>query len=125
MEKMNLVSRYQYSSFKSQPWEDIELFFRTFFDPPRDKMVELVQHIRASGLDKRLFAGTSLDSLIISIYNDIDRHKDALNIKYDLGANLWRFEYFAKPFQNAEFVRIYPGDKGITKFDNFIKLIGW
>ena len=119
---MSLVSRYQYSSFKSQPWEDIELFFRTL---PRNKMAELVQHIRASGLDKRLFASTSLDSLIISIYDDIDRRKDALNIKYDLGPNLWHFEYYAKPFHNAEFVRIYAGDKGIAKFDNFIKLIGW
>lgn len=122
---MNLVSRYQYSSFKSQPWEDIELFFCTFFDPPKYKMVDLVQHIRTSDLDKRLFASKSLDSLIISVYDDIDRHKDALNIKYDLGTNLWHFEYYAKPFLNAEFVRIYPGDKGIAKFDNFIKLIGW
>jgi len=88
-------------------------------------MVELVQHVRASGLDKRLFGSTSLDKLIISIYDDIDSQKDALNIKYDLIANPWYFEYFAKPFHNAEFVRIYPGDEGIIKFDNFIKLIGW
>jgi len=122
---MSLEAKYQYSSFKSRPWEEIEHFFRTFFDGSRYKMVELVQHIRSSGLDKRLFAGTSLDWLIISIDDDIVRHKDALQIKYDLEANLWRFEYFAKPFHDAEFVRTYHRDKGIEKFDNFIKLIGW
>jgi len=122
---MSLATTYQYSSFKSRPWEEIEHFFRTFFDGPRYKMLELVQHIRSSGLDKRLFAGTSLDRLIISTEDDIVRHKDALHIKYDLAANLWRFEYFAKPFDDAEFVRTYQGDKGIEKFDNFIKLIGW
>jgi hypothetical protein len=110
---MSLATTYQYSSFNSQPWEDIEHFFRTFFDSPRYKMVELVQHIRSSGLDKRLFASTSLDTLIISIDDDIVRYKDALHIKYDLAANFWRFEYYAKPFHAAEFGRTYHGDKGI------------
>jgi hypothetical protein len=122
---MSLVTTYQYSSFKSQPWEKIEHFFRFFFDAPREKMVELVEHIRSTGLDKRLFGGTSLDRLIISIDDNIDRYKDALHIRYDMAANLWRFEYFAKPFQDAEFVRTYPSDIGIEKFDNFIRLIGW
>ena len=122
---MSLVTTYQHSSFKSQPWENIELFFRSFFDPARYRMVELVEHIGSSGLDKRLLAGTSLDWLIISAEDDIVRHKDALHIKYDLAAKLWRFEYFAKPFQDAEFVRTYPVDKGIEKIDIFIKLIGW
>lgn len=29
------------------------------------------------------------------------------------------------PFQTPEFVRVYDAEKGIEKFDNFIKMIQW
>lgn len=119
------MSRFNFLSNKPQAWEYIENRFRTGFGGTHHKMLELVQHIRASGLATRLFGYTSMDKLVISIAEDIDPGKDALHIKYDLNANQWLFEYFATPFKQAEFVRTYPSEKGIEKFDNFLKMIRW
>ena len=122
---MSLTATYQFASFKPHKWEDIENFFRTLWGGKHSNMLKLVKHIRASGLAGRLYAVTSLDSLIITIYDAMDRHKEALHIKYDLNSNEWHFKYFAKPFQDPEFVRTYPSDKGIEKFDKFIQMVRW
>ena len=88
-------------------------------------MAELVQHIRTSALATRLYGYSSMDKLVVSIYETIDPRKETLHIKYDLNTYQWHFQYFAKPFEEAEFVRTYPGDKGIEKFDNFVEMIRW
>ena len=65
-----------------------------------------------------------MDKLVVSIYDPIDYRKEALHITLSLWVK-WHFEYIAMPFQKPEFVRTYDEEKGIEKFDNFIKMIKW
>jgi len=112
-------------SNKAQPWEYIEDRFRVDFGGSHVKMFELVQYIRNSGSATRLYAYKSMDKLVVSIYEIIDPRKEALHITFDLNSNKWYFEYFAKPFNDPEFVRNYAAKKGAEKFDNFLKMIRW
>src|ERR1700721_2370823 len=112
-------------SNRAQTWEYIENRFRTDFGGGYTKIIELVQYIRNSGLAGRLYGYKSMDKLVISIYDTIDPRKDALHISFDLNFNKWHFEYFAKPFVDPEFVRNYPAEEGLEKFDNFLKMIRW
>ena len=122
---MRAIPIYQFHTNKPRPWEEIENHYRIVWDGQLYKMLELVQHIRSSGLAARLYACTSMHALIVTTNNPMDFHKDALHVNYDLNTNHFRFEYFSMPFQDAEFNRIYPSHLGIEKFDNFIKMIRW
>lgn len=111
---------------KTRPWNEIEEHFTKWFHGIyADNIAKLVGHIISSGLCERLFAFTSMDKLVIANYEPIDWNKDTLNITFHHDEQKWTFEYFASPFKKAEFVRIYPADKGIEKFDNFVEMIGW
>ena len=66
-----------------------------------------------------------MDKLIVSIYDQIHTFVETLHITFDIQSDQWNFKYYARPFQNLEFVRKYSADKGIEKFDNFIKMINW
>ena len=111
---------------KPRSWESIEEFYTELFEGRfLDNMVILVKHIRASDLSRRLFATTSLDKLIISIYDPIEKFTEALHIDYDYNSQKFIFEYYAKPFKDAEFIRKYPVNVGVEKFDKFIGMIKW
>ena len=116
---------YEPTLTKAQTWEYIENRFRTNFGGVHLKMAELVHHIRSSDLATRLFAYASMDKLVVSIYENIDYRKEALHITFNLNSNEWNFQYFAVPFKDPEFERVYPCEKGIDKFDNFLKMIRW
>lgn len=88
-------------------------------------LLELVRDIKNSDLSKRLFAYTSMDKLVIIIYDRIDPCVEALHISFDLESNKWHFEYYAHPFKDPEFVRSYPAEKGMEKFDKFVKMVKW
>jgi hypothetical protein len=64
-------------------------------------------------------------TLVISVYDNIDPRKETLHIIFDLNSNEWHFKYFAVPFKDPEFVRTYPVEIGIDKFDNFLKMTDW
>jgi len=89
-------------------------------------MLELVKHV-AAGYSGRLYAFTSLDKLIISIYENIDMQSEALHIKYDRELKKFSFAYFggrsASP--QPEWQKVYNSENGIKKFDAFIKMINW
>ena len=121
----NLKRQEKLWSNKAQAWEYIENRFRTDFGGTHVKMFELVQYIRNSGSASRLYGYSSMNKLVVSIYETIDPRKDALHITFDLNSNKWHFEYFAKPFTDPEFVRNYPAEVGAEKFDNFLKMIRW
>jgi len=121
---MKKSSKYQPWNAKSQNWEYIE--HRFINDWPNHKQVlELVRHIRKSNLKDKLFGSTSMDKLVISIYDQIDYRKEALHITFNLFSKKWNFEYIAMPFQKPEFVRSYNEQDGIKKFDKFIDIINW
>ena len=110
---------------KAQSWEFIENRYLTDWNDKHFRLLELVRHIKGSDLANRLFGSTSMDKLVVSIFDPLDYRKESLHITFDLYSNKWHFEYFAMPFQDTEFVRTYDAEKGIEKFDNFIKMIKW
>lgn len=119
---------YPLSHTKAHSWDYIGEFFSSDHGGVNSKMVDLVNHIQQSDLSKRLFGYVSIldfNRLIISIYDPIDFHKESLHIAFDTSKNTWSFNYYAKPFQDPEFVRTYSVDKGIEKFDKFISMIKW
>ena len=91
-----------------------------------EPMLDLVKHI-ASAYSNRLYAYTSRDTLIISIYEHIDRVSEALHIKYDQDINKFSFSYFGghSTSRQPEWQRTYKSEDGIKKFDDFIKMIHW
>jgi hypothetical protein len=109
------INSYNPSLTKPQIWEYIEDHYSNGFGSPHFMMRKLVQHIREAGLASRLFAYTSMDRLVVSIYDNIDHQREALHITFDLNQNRWHFAYFAAPFKDPEFVRTYPADNGMRR----------
>jgi hypothetical protein len=110
---------------KAQTWDYIENRYVTDFGHCHFRLIELVRHIKSSELSNRLYGSSSMDKLVISIYEELDYRKEALHITFNLDKDEWNFEYYSLPFQAPDFVRIYSADKGIEKLDNFIKMINW
>lgn len=109
-------------------WDDIESNFvdlinnHSFTNKP---MLDLIRHIKSTGLSERLFAYTSMHSLVISIYPRIERDSEALFVDFDMHSRKWFFHYNPKPFAPKEFEKQYPEELGIGKFDLFIQLMRW
>lgn len=123
------AARRVYKPQLAQPtsWTGIEAFYRDLLANgwALMPMVDLIRHITGTKLHERLFAYTSLDMLVISIYNPIEFGRETLRIKFNPDLQQWHFSYSPKPFEPAEFERHYHPDKGIEKFDNFIRMMKW
>ncbi|MGI4884214.1 MAG: hypothetical protein ACRYFR_04570 [Janthinobacterium lividum] len=89
------------------------------------EMLELVQHVISSGASSRLFAFTSLDKLKVSNCEPLE-NTEVLRIHFDRKRQVFCFAYHATwgPTQ-PEFNREYPVEKGVEKFDQFLRWIGW
>lgn len=122
---MNGKRKYQPWNAKAQSWDFIENRYKEDWQGEHKNLLELVRHIKNSDLNERLFGSTSMDKLVISIYDPIDYRQEALHITFDLWSRKWHFEYVAAPFRESEFVRTYDEEKGIEKFDQFVNLIRW
>jgi hypothetical protein len=123
--KMADKTPYKYADWPAHSWDKIEENLKSNFLGQFIKMLDLVQHIKKTGASTRLYGLTSMDKLIVSVYDKIDPYKEALHISYNLPTNKWHFEYRAKPFQDPEFERTYEADIGIQKFDDFLKKVNW
>ncbi len=125
MQKIN--AKYTPMYVKARPWDQIELFYTDLLKHNWDvgRMVDLIRHIKSTGLSERLFGFTSLDILHISIYDPLVWGTETLCIKYCGEKEGWGFKYLSKPFQPLTFERKYPADKGIENFDQFNKMINW
>jgi hypothetical protein len=82
-------------------------------------MLSLVRHIIETRLANRLFAATSLDRLLISIYSPIEWNRGVLEIQYSDDTKRLYFRYFPKSFEPIVFERYYDTTEGI---ENFISL---
>lgn len=123
---MPLLYKYRPKNCKAQPWNEIESHFDTGLgEQHKTNIAELVRHIKSVGFADRLFGIISLNRLVVSIYDPIEWDRETLHIAFDAYKSEWHFVYFAMPFRSPEFTRTYPPEKGIRKFDNFIKMIGW
>ena len=112
---------------KARPWNEIEEHYVDLNNKGwgHDRLLGLVRHIRSSGLQDRLFAFTSVDKLIISIYDPIERDRESLHIDFDRHNQRWDFKYISIPNEKGGFERQYEANLGLEKFDKFISMIKW
>jgi len=124
---MKTIPKYQPSYIKIVPWEEIEKRYVDLISCgwKMESMLNLVKHIKGNNLDKRLFAYTSLDKLIVTIYNPGETGREELRIQFDQHTKRWHFEYYPKPFEPTEMERFYPEEEGINKFCEFIEWLKW
>lgn len=110
------------------PWLDIEHRYADLIDDHGwriEPLYELVKHIRKAKLSERLFAFTSMDRLVIGIYDPMEWNREALHVEFDDRRQTFNFSYYSMPDVPVEFERQYPAEEGINKFDMFIKLMKW
>ncbi len=122
-------------TYKAHSWSSIESCYKNLIESGWDQqpILDLVRHIMNSELSKKLYAYTSLNTLVITIYEDIDRSTECLHVEFDKSLNVWKFNYYGGNTYDSntlngkqpEFKRIYNRDNGIEKFDQFIKWIKW
>lgn len=88
------------ADIQARSWTDIKEFYDDLIQRgwSMKPMLQLVQQIQESELSKRLFANTSLTTLIISIYNPIQIDKEALHIEYDSTTDAFHFIYQSQPY---------------------------
>ena len=121
------MRKYTPTYVQPKDWDEIKSWYSELIQDGLElkPMLDLIEHILTKGYKNRLFATTSLHTLVISIYSEIDLQTEVLKIKFDLATRNWFFDYYGKPFQEAQFSRQYNEDLGIEKFEQFIKFINW
>jgi len=113
---------------KNQSWDFVIQNYESLIQNKWEMgpMLELVKHI-VSDYSSRLYGFTSLDKLIISIYENIDMQSETLHITYDQESKEFSFAYFggrsASP--QPKWQKVYNSEDGIKKLDAFIKMINW
>lgn len=112
---------------ESKSWEEIENFYIQLINAGLKfgPMVNLIQHIRSTGISARIFAFTSMHKLVIGIYDKIDRRSEALNVEFDTDTREFLFVYHPKPYVPTEFNQTCDEEAGIQKFMKFIDLMKW
>ena len=125
---MTINRKYKPFQTNAISWEDIEHFYNDLISKgwPLEAIIPLVQYImNDNNLNQKLFPMTSLDKLIISIYNPIEWQRETLHIHYEKEKNLWNFKYYPYPYQKVEHERNYSGELLVEKFQNYINMLGW
>ena len=111
----------------AKPWDSIIDFYEELRLKGIDQtpMLALAHHIKSTMLSERLFAYTSLMSLVISIYDPVEQFREALHINFGQMDRKIHFKYYSLPFTKPTFVRQCNEDEIITRFDNFITSVKW
>jgi hypothetical protein len=127
MSRYDPKNTYTANLVPSQPWDSIEAFYVSLTNDAFDQqpMVDLIRHIRSAYAENRFHAFTSMHTLVVSINNPIEFNRDNLRIDYHHRDTIWELNYLSNPFKPAEFIRRYPAQLGVEKFDSFVKMIGW
>lgn len=114
---------YKSQTAKAKSWSEIENHYLYLIDYgwKHERMLELVRYIRQTDLADRLYGYTSMDKLVISIYNPVEWNREALHISHNQ-LDKWTFDYYAlPPSQTPEVSRNYACEQGIEKFKDFIE----
>ncbi len=108
-------------------WIDVEHHYINLLNYNRElhPMLQLVKHIQVTKASERLFCCTSIDKLVVGIYNPMVWNKEVLHIRFDGQVQVWLFKYYSAPEKPGDFERLYAVEKGIEAFDDFLKLINW
>ena len=122
-----MTKKYKPPTAKARSWDDIEYHYVDLNKQGwgHDRLLELVRHIKSTGLKDRLYAYTSLDKLVVSIYDPIEWDREALHIEFDRLSQRWDFKYISRPNDKPEFERKYNAELGLEKFDKFVSMIKW
>jgi hypothetical protein len=111
---------------KARQWSEIEAHYLGWEEGK--EILEVVRYLRANGTAERLFAYTSLYNLVISLYDQIEPHRESLHIRREIngvGGYYWELSYYARPDLESEFVRQYPAGTLCEKLDAFLRYIRW
>lgn len=114
---------YRAQTAKARDWTEIESHYLDLINHgwKHERMLGLVRWIKQSELSERLYGYTSMDELVISIYNPVEWNREALHVSYNQ-LDKWTFEYYAMPpSQKPEFVRSYESEQGIKKFKDLVE----
>jgi len=83
------IRKYNKQTAKARSWDDIEEDFIKWFNGVyKENIAKLIQSIKSSGLTDRLYAYTSMDKLVVSIYDPIEWNREALHITFDSGSQI-------------------------------------
>ncbi|TGD79875.1 hypothetical protein [Hymenobacter wooponensis] len=110
----------------ARPWSDIEAHYLHWEEGK--ELLNVVRYWRANGTAERLYAYTSMYWLVVSLYEQIEPHREALHIRREHTATdgyQWELTYYARPDLEAEFVRRYPAGTLREKLDTFLHNIRW
>jgi len=115
----------QYAQFRE--WSEIENWYLELIEGGLDfePMLKLVRYIKSSGLEKRIYAYTSMHKLVVGIYEKIEWNSEAIHIEFDISSRKWHFKYQPKPNEPIEFERKYNEEQGLNKFQNIINYLNW
>ena len=124
---MKPILKYKPKTVQIRPWEEIE---KSYIDLVShgfdfDSILGLIKFIRNNSFEDRLFGYTSLEKLIITIYNPAEWHRESLHVGFDRHTKRWQFEYYSKPGEPIGFERYYSEEIGLEKFSQFIEWIKW
>jgi len=122
-----MKTKYQPVLITPRLWDEIESFYVDLILEGWElsDLLSLVKYIRQNDLSKKLFAFTSLDKLIITIYNPAEFNRESLHIQYDMVRKLYIFKYYPLPYEPVEFERSYPGEVLLEKFQNLLGYLKW
>lgn len=125
---MKPVEKYKPQTARPVPWVEIEEHYRNLVEDynwPIQSMLDLVRYIRRTHLEERLYAYTSHDELVVTIYDIPEWNREALHIHLDPVSLIWKFHYLPKPYESPEGERSYPEQEGISKFVKYIETLKW
>ena len=114
---------------KYYSWELIKEYYDSLYESGWKNlpMLNLINFIISSRYKDRLYAFTSLDVLIISIYEEIDKFSEALHLKFETDSQVFIFKYYGgnNGSKQPEWERRYEPNVVNVKFESFIKMIKW
>ena len=121
------MKKYKPQIAKSKSWDEIEKIYLKLIGHgvKYEPMFNLINHIRRTNLNQRLFAYTSMHKLVVGIYDEIEWNREVLHIEFDTETRKWFFKYISKPFESNAYSKMCNEDLGTEKFDHFIKKINW
>ena len=122
---MNSTNKYIPTLSKAQSWEYLLNRYQSEFEGQFSFYVELVNHILKSEIHNRIYAVSSMNKIIISVYELIDFQREALHISLNPASHKLSFTYFSKPNIDPEFERCYDVKDGVPKFDQFVEMLNW
>lgn len=110
------------------PWPEIAAFFRWIVQTGGAwlaPMLELTERIAASPEGERIWAITSMHTLLVSNTPEFETAAEVLRIDYDPRAGEFAFEYVEQPNVGTRWRRRCPPAEAFSTLQRFIHLKGW